>query len=134
MYIAEQMLPLPNTTAAHCVEKIPLFCKGMAGVENFRIPTLITTKSGVTIASADARVDAPGDNPNHICRAVRLSKDSGKSWSEPRILFDFGGEGRQNGAAAIDGSLLYDQEKDTVFMLYSHTSAGVGIAQARHRI
>lgn len=131
LYIAEQMLPLPNTTAAHCVEKIPLFCKGMAGVENFRIPTLITTKSGVTIASADARVDAPGDNPNHICRAVRLSKDSGKSWSEPRVLFDFGGEGRQNGAAAIDGSLLYDQEKDTVFMLYSHTSAGVGIAQSK---
>ena len=124
--ISEELLAPPRAGKEAGIQKFPLFCKGMRGAENFRIPTILTTKNGVTIASADARMDAPGDNPNHICRAVRLSRDSGDTWTYPRILFDFGGEGRTDGAAAIDGSLLYDGINGVVFMLYSHTSAGIG--------
>ena len=118
--------PLPETRPRPCLPTIPLFKKGMLGCENFRIPTIVTTKYGVTVASVDARMETPGDNPNHICRAIRISRDSGETWEEPRILFDFGGVGREDGAAAIDGSLLCDEETDTLFMLYSHTSAGIG--------
>ena len=126
--LAEEELASAPAEKKTLLPRVPLFSRGMCGSENFRIPSILTTKNGVTIASADARVDAPGDNPNHICRAVRTSRDSGRTWSEPRILFDFGGCGRADGAAAIDGSLLYDENTGSVLMLYSHTSAGIGSA------
>lgn len=123
---SDQAEPLPAAEAKPGIAKLPLFARGMAGAENFRIPTMVTAGDGVVVASADGRMEAPGDNPNHICRVVRISRDSGESWSDPRILFDFGGTGRRDGAAAIDGSLLYDQEEKILYMLYSHTSAGIG--------
>lgn len=107
-------------------DKIPLFCKGMGGAINYRIPAMVTTPSNTVIAAADARIDAPGDNPNHIARAIRRSRDSGDSWEEISLLIDFGGVGREGGAAAIDGQLLVDEETGTVFMLYGHTPAGTG--------
>jgi len=124
--LSEQLEPLPPAEAKPEIKKIPLFARGMSGVENFRIPTLATAGSGVVVASADARMDAPGDNPNHICRAFRISRDSGETWSDLHISFDFGGVGRADGAAAIDGSLLYDEEAQVLYMIYNHTSAGIG--------
>ena len=126
--LSDRQEPLPESSHMTRREKIPLFEKGMMGVENFRIPTIMTLKGGVTIASADARMEAPGDNPNHICRAIRISRDSGETWEEPKIIVDFGGEGREDGASAIDASLLYDEDENILFMLYSHTPAGVGSA------
>lgn len=118
-------IPLPKWEGTPAAVPQDLFSQGMAGVENYRIPSLLTA-GDTTIASADARLEAPGDNPNHICRAVRLSHDSGKTWSDVHLFCDYGGKGRDDGAAAIDGSLLYDEETDTLFQLFSHTSRGVG--------
>ncbi len=123
--LSDQEESLPDWRAAERLPRQDLFARGMAGVENYRIPCLLTV-GDTTVACADARVEAPGDNPNHICRAVRISRDSGKTWSPIRLLCDYGGVGRADGAAAIDGSLLYDRQADVLFMLYSHTSAGVG--------
>ena len=123
--LAREDLPLPQWKPSPSLSSVPLFAQSMAGVENFRIPSLLTA-GNITIASADARMEAPGDNPNHICRAVRLSADSGETWSDIRIFCDYGGTGREDGAAAIDGSLLYDQDTNTIFMLFSHTSKGIG--------
>lgn len=117
--------PLPVWHSPDSLQRTALFHKGLAGVENYRIPSLLTV-GDVTLASADARMEAPGDNPNHICRAIRISTDSGITWSDPSLFCDYGGTGRDDGAAAIDGSLLYDQDTDTVFMLFSHTSRGIG--------
>ena len=118
---------LPPPIQAETAPSVPLdlFCQGLAEVENYRIPSLLTV-GNTTIASADARLEAPGDNPNHICRALRLSHDSGETWSDVRLFCDYGGNGRDDGAAAIDGSLLYDEETDTLFQLFSHTSRGIG--------
>ena len=123
--LSQTAAPLPAWEATPALPRVSLFAQGVAGVENYRIPSLLTA-GDVTIASADARIDAPGDNPNHICRALRLSSDSGQTWSEPTLFCDYGGRGRDKGAAAIDGSLLYDKDNRTVFMLFSHTSQGVG--------
>lgn len=128
--VSDQPEALPDWKAGTELKRTDLFAKGMSGVENFRIPMLITVGETV-IASADARMEAPGDNPNHICRAVRISRDSGESWSDLRIFDDFGGKGRRDGASAIDGSFLYDGEKDVLFMIYSHTSGGIGMARCQ---
>lgn len=123
--ISRKEQPLPDWHKRDSLQRTTLFAQGTANAENYRIPSLLTV-GDITIASADARLDAPGDNPNHICRALRLSTDSGKSWSEPKLFCDYGGTGRDQGAAAIDGSLLYDRDTRTVFMLFSHTSQGIG--------
>ena len=118
-------LPLPAWEENPRPVPVDLFSQGLAGVENYRIPSLLTI-GDTTIASADARLEAPGDNPNHICRALRLSRDSGSTWTDVRLFCDYGGRGRDDGAAAIDGALLYDEETDTLFQLFSHTSRKIG--------
>ena len=123
--LSQRNQPLPCRKSSPALLRTTLFHQGLANAENYRIPSLLTV-GDVTIASADARMEAPGDNPNHICRAIRISTDSGNTWSEPSLFCDYGGVGRDDGAAAIDGSLLYDKDTDTVFMLFSHTSRGVG--------
>ena len=123
--IAGKLLPLPAWKQPERLSKTILFGQGMAGVENYRIPSLLTV-GNTTIASADARMEAPGDNPNHICRARRISTDNGETWSDISLFCDYGGTGREDGAAAIDGSLLYDEDTQTLFQLFSHTSRGVG--------
>lgn len=123
--LSQALLPLPDEAAASAVRRVDLFAQHDRGVENYRIPSLLTV-GDLTIASADARMEAPGDNPNHICRATRISTDSGETWDDITLFCDYGGTGRDDGAAAIDGSLLYDRDTDTVFQLFSHTSRGIG--------
>ena len=123
--LSQKLLPVETGAAPRILPRTDLFFQGFGSVENFRIPSLLTV-GDVTIASADARMEAPGDNPNHICRAARISTDSGNTWEDLRLFCDYGGIGRDDGAAAIDGSLLYDRDTDTLFQLFSHTSRGVG--------
>lgn len=123
--LSQELLPVDNVKTPRILLRTELFSQGDAGVENYRIPSLLTV-GNVTIASADARMEAPGDNPNHICRATRISTDSGNTWEDIRLFCDYGGTGRDDGAAAIDGSLLYDRDTDTILQLFSHTSRGIG--------
>lgn len=120
---------VPKCKPLPALEKIQLFKRGMAGSINYRIPNLVTTKSGTTIAAADARYDACGDSPNHIMKAIRRKKLN-QPWSDVSLLLDFGGYGRIDGASAIDGSLLADNENGRVFMLYNHSPASIGGGQA----
>ena len=103
-----------------------IFKRGINGSCNYRIPSLITTAAGTLIASADARVDCPGDNPNNIDRAIRISKDNGETWGDVKVIVNHGGVGREDGASAIDCSMIYDEEEDKIFMIYCHKSGGVG--------
>ena len=129
--LSQEILPVNQELAVSAFPKITLFGQHDCGVENYRIPSLLTV-GGLTIASADARMEAPGDNPNHICRAIRISTDSGETWEETKLFCDYGGTGRDDGAAAIDGSLLYDRDTDTVFQLFSHTSRRIGAFNVAH--
>ncbi len=109
------------------IEKHILFEKGMNGCFNYRIPSLLTTAKGTLIAAIDARVDADGDNPNNIDKAIRRSSDCGKTWSEIEVIVDYPGQGRKEGAAAIDPAMLYDSDTDTIWMIYCHTPGGIGL-------
>lgn len=104
-----------------------LFEKGVNNFCNYRIPSLITTRKGTVIAAIDGRVDEPGDNPNNIDKVIRRSFDQGMTWGEVQLLVDYPGRGRKEGSAAIDPAMLEDREKDTVWMIFSHTPGGVGL-------
>ena len=58
-----------------------LFELGDDNIREFRIPSLITTTKGTLLAVCDARVNRPGDLPNHIDLAIRRSTDNGKTWN-----------------------------------------------------
>lgn len=84
------------------------FESGTANSERFRIPALITLKSGRVLAVADARYGHGTDSPANIDTAVRYSDDNGKTWSEPQLINHFTDveDGNFNDRAAISASFI----------------------------
>lgn len=108
------------------LRSVTVFEKGMNNTYNYRIPSLITTSTGTLIAAADARVDKAGDNPNNIDKVIRRSFDNGDTWEPIQTLVDYPGRGEE-GSAACDPSMIEDQETKTIWMLFNHTPAGIGL-------
>jgi sialidase-1 len=92
-----------------------LFISGDNNVNTYRIPSLITTKSGTVIALCDARVDDREDAPANIDLVIRKSFDSGKIWSKPKVIADFPGN-----EAAADASMVIDRETGTLWVAYDY--------------
>lgn len=103
-----------------------LFYSGYEGSAAYRIPTLLTTQKGTLIAGIDARLVSARDNPNKIDTSIRRSTDHGETWEPIQKLVTYAGEGL-DGAAAIDTSLLQDENTGTIWMLLSHTPGGIGL-------
>lgn len=98
------------------------------GANYYRIPALLTLKSGTVISAADARFGGTHDSPNNIDIAVARSEDGGKNWSKPELPFHYedyedntleipvGTQTRVNQSASfIDPVLLQDEETERVF-------------------
>ena len=113
------------------------------GSNYYRIPALLTLKSGTVISAADARFGGTHDSPNNIDIAVARSEDGGKNWSEPDLLFHYGDyedntleipvgtQTRVNQSASfIDPVLLQDEETERVFLISDAMAAGYGSPQA----
>ena len=113
------------------------------GSNYYRIPALLTLKSGTVISAADARFGGTHDSPNNIDSAVARSEDGGKNWSEPELLFHYGDyedntleipvgtQTRVNQSASfIDPVLLQDEETERVFLISDAMAAGYGSPQA----
>lgn len=107
-----------------------LFSRETGNADNYRIPALITAGNRV-IAVADERFFTAGDNPNRIDKVIRISDDSGNTWGKQSTIVEEVGESKLRSSAAIDPALLYASATDTLFLLYSHTPAGIGILNSR---
>lgn len=103
--------------------QLDLFVSGRDNIANYRIPSLLTTPKGVTIAVCDARKDRPGDPPNNIDCVIKRSLDSGKTWSDLQVIADYPGK-----RAAGDPTLFYDRETGTLWVAYLYANEGVGLA------
>ncbi len=111
-----------------------VFSKESGRADNYRIPSIVKTKSGALVACADERFFTCRDNPNRIDKVVRRSLDNGETWEEQIIAVEEVGESMRDASAAIDPCMLYDEDTDTVFMIYSHTPAGIGILNCKKGI
>lgn len=113
------------------------------GANYYRIPALLTLKSGTVISAADARFGGTHDSPNNIDIAVARSEDGGKNWSKPELPFHYedyedntleipvGTQTRVNQSASfIDLVLLQDEETERVFLISDAMAAGYGSPQA----
>ena len=103
----------------------PLYRTGIAlrqryqdGVNNCRIPGLVTTTKGTLLAMYDARRDADRDLQGDIDICYNRSTDGGRSWSEMKVALDMGAYGglpqKYNGVS--DGSMLVDTETGDIFV------------------
>lgn len=113
------------------------------GANYYRIPALLTLKSGTVISAADARFGGTHDSPNNIDIAVARSEDGRKNWSKPELPFHYedyedntleipvGTQTRVNQSASfIDPVLLQDEETERVFLISDAMAAGYGSPQA----
>ena len=113
------------------------------GANYYRIPALLTLKSGTVISAADARFGGTHDSPNNIDIAVARSEDGGKNWSKPELPFHYedyedntleilvGTQTRVNQSASfIDPVLLQYEETERVFLISDAMAAGYGSPQA----
>ena len=106
--------------------KLDLFTPGENGSHAYRIPALLTAKSGTVIASIDARIVDQRDNPNKINIMVKRSSDNGNTWSPMYTAVEYPGEDLTS-PAAIDSALVQDDDTGTIWMLFSHTPGGLGL-------
>ena len=106
---------------------IKVFSKETGNANNYRIPSLVRLNDGSLVASSDERFYTASDNPNRIEKVVRISNDNGLSWGKQITAVATLGDDKQHSSAAIDPATLYDDETNTIFMLYSFTPAGIGI-------
>lgn len=112
------------TESAFISEPQKLFNTGDLNSKNFRIPSLLTTKSGTTIAATDIRNNHAGDSPANIDAGIRISKDGGKTWGQAKRVIDYPGN-----ASVIDSSMLEDEETGKVFLFITAFPENYGFPQ-----
>ena len=83
------------------VDESVIFRSGEEGYSNYRIPSLINTKSGSLLAFCEARKDHRGDSGN-IDLVVKRSTDGGKTWSRPLVVWDAGDHTAGNPCPVVD--------------------------------
>ncbi|MDP9800763.1 sialidase-1 [Arcanobacterium wilhelmae] len=131
---ASTTMVYPNVLTDHQIKRlagvtplptVALFDSGLAGATSYRIPSILTLKSGVVLAGADQRVSSANDSPNDIKFVVRRSHDGGDTWSEPQLILDYPGVGRF-ASSVIDSVLVQDEESGKVIALIDHFPGGYG--------
>ena len=79
----------------------PLFVSGQGGYHTYRIPALAVTTNGTVLAFCEGRRGTSSDTGD-IDLLVRRSTDHGRTWSEPRVLWDDAGNTCGNPCVVVD--------------------------------
>jgi sialidase-1 len=85
-----------------CQVSVP-YTAGTEGYSAFRIPAVITTRSGDLLAFAEGRSDGLGDAGN-IDTVVKRSTDGGCTWQPLRVVLDSGPNTSGNPAPVVTAS------------------------------
>lgn len=105
-----------------CVQST-LFRAGEAGYECFRIPAVVTAKSGVILAFAEGRKESQDDYAD-VDLALKRSLDNGSTWSELRFIVDDGDHTMGNPCPIVDARtgvihLLFCRDNKQAFAMKS---------------
>jgi sialidase-1 len=131
-------------TNASPSELTDVFNAGADGYSCFRIPAMITTRSGVILAMADGRITNCADIPNPLDLVLKRSTDNGKSWGPLQVVADYGHNTNDTDmypaygitnpvprVSAGDAALLLDRTNGRIWTLYDN---GAWVQkQSRHR-
>lgn len=83
------------------------YAPGTANSKLFRIPALLTLKSGRILACADIRYGNGTDDPANIETAVRYSDDNGKTWSQVQFINHFDDMEDADNSVAVPSSASF---------------------------
>lgn len=113
--------PIPETFVP--VRRFDMFYNGdQTASEWFRIPSLLTLKSGTVLASIDARFGGTTDSPNNLDNVLRRSTDGGRSFASPTFPLNFLDYPNAAGfktwsASFIDPIMMQDKRSGRVYMM-----------------
>ncbi len=116
-------LPVQPSVAA-TVQSNTLFSNQEA---QYRIPAIVTCKSGLLIAFTDHRYDNKDiGGGRHIDIVMKTSKDNGKTWSQPEQIMARGGShiAKDFDCAHGDAAAVVDRETGEVLVMCA--SGGIG--------
>lgn len=83
----------------------------------YRIPTIVTTRSGRLIALADKRWCGADIGFGHIDVVARVSDDNGATWSEPQMILDGNGIAGDNACGYGDAAMVADAESNAILVM-----------------
>jgi sialidase-1 len=88
-----------NTGSYGSVSQTVIWSRADTSYNNYRIPSLIVTQRATTLAFAEGRES--GDSGD-IDIVLKRSEDNGKTWSDPIVIWDDGGNTCGNPCPVID--------------------------------
>jgi len=94
---------------------VDMFSPGMLRVNVFRIPSLLTLPSGVTLTFAEARPRLHDHGVINL--AMRRSTDGGVSWSPARVIVEGAMIGAARSATVGNPTAVYDSHTGTIWLL-----------------
>jgi sialidase-1 len=117
---------LQLSAGAADLTQIDVFNAGDDGYHTYRIPALVTTKSGALIAICEGRKTGRGDHGD-VDLVQKRSTDSGKTWGPLELIHEEGGTAKVtigNPCPVVDHDtatiwLPFNRDNDRVFMLSS---------------
>ncbi|NQU55105.1 MAG: exo-alpha-sialidase [Bacteroidetes bacterium] len=95
-----QIIPIEEIIQQH-KELNYIFKSGTDGYSTFRIPAIVTTKSGKLLAFAEGRVKGSSDTGD-IDLVMKSSNDQGKTWSNIKVIWNDGDNVCGNPAPVVD--------------------------------
>ncbi|WP_234367805.1 sialidase family protein [Parabacteroides pacaensis] len=99
--------PVPTPTPTPDPNKDELqyvYQDNLYGYECFRIPAIVKTQSGILLAFAEARKFRSNGDSGDIDLVVRSSKDNGKTWNDPVMIWDDGENTCGNPVPIVDNT------------------------------
>ena len=90
-----------TVTKLQSIKYDTIFKSDTDGYSTFRIPAIVTTKSGKLLAFAEGRVNSSSDTGN-IDLVMRSSTDEGESWSPLKIIWNDADNVCGNPAPVVD--------------------------------
>ncbi len=95
------------------IDSIDLFTSGTKSYHTFRIPALITTPTGTTLAFCEGRKGSRSDSGD-IDILLRRSEDGGQTWGEIQVVWDDGSHTCGNPCPVVD------RDSGTISLLLTH--------------
>ena len=108
--IPDTSIRIPENT--FCSQPVQLFYPGYMGAPNYRMPSLLESRSGTLLAAIDQRMHGPLEHPNKIHIVMRRSTDGGQSFGAGFPVVQM-----PENAQAIDSCMLQDRDTGCIFLL-----------------
>jgi sialidase-1 len=128
-----------STAQGQEITQTPVFVAGQNGYHTYRIPSLIVTAKGTVLAFCEGRKRGRSDSGD-IDLLLRRSVDRGRTWGDPKTVWDDGANTCGNPCAVVDHGtgtiwllMTHNLGSDTEQQIISGTSQGsrtVWIAQS----